>query len=185
MVGPYPEGFMREAYEAIESLDRRSTTEEVIDAMRHMLSRVGFEFFCLTAFPNPSQRSEDVMMAIQMPEEWHRIYVEQQYVHVSPAVRHCKQKQNPFRWRDAPYDPEREPRATEYVHLVTDFGLSNGLVFPTRPRRRRLDGQQGPDGLGGVDCTDPSPHDSLCIWPGKAAARLEADSVHAVDGARA
>jgi LuxR family quorum sensing-dependent transcriptional regulator len=37
----------------------------------------------------------------------------------------------PFRWfREAPYDPDREPRAVELVRQARDFGMVDGFMIP-------------------------------------------------------
>ncbi|MGD0024207.1 MAG: LuxR family transcriptional regulator [Xanthobacteraceae bacterium] len=133
-------GFLREAYEAIENLNRASTTDEVVDVTQRALARFGIEFFCFNTFPNPSQRFEDVMLAIRVPEEWRRLYLEKRYVHVDPTIRYCKRTDAPFVWKDAPYDSEREPLVTEFIERVADFGLSNGFWFPIPGPRGSIGG---------------------------------------------
>jgi LuxR family quorum sensing-dependent transcriptional regulator len=120
----------REAFEFIEKLDRLSTPEEVMDVMQAVLQPFGFKFFCFNTFPRPQQRFEEVMLAIRVPPEWIKLYLQEQYVHVDPTIRYCRQTTYPFEWKDAPYDAEREPRAAEMVRRATDFGLSEGLWVP-------------------------------------------------------
>lgn len=128
--------FIREAYEAIESFDRRCTPDGVVDVMQRALARFGFEYFCINIFPNPDQQLRAVTLANRVPEEWRRIYVKERYADVNPTIRHCRRTGRPFRWNDAPYDPEGEPRVAEFIQRVTDFGLSGGLVFPiSEPQR--------------------------------------------------
>jgi len=47
-------GFVREAYEVLEDLDRQTTVDGVIDVTRRALTRFGFDFFASTHF-----RTED------------------------------------------------------------------------------------------------------------------------------
>jgi hypothetical protein len=47
-------GFVREAYEVLEDLDRQTTVDGVIDVTRRALTRFGFDFFAPTHF-----RTED------------------------------------------------------------------------------------------------------------------------------
>jgi LuxR family quorum sensing-dependent transcriptional regulator len=118
------------AFTFIEGLDRLSSVDDVMDAMQRTLGSFGFEFFALFAVPRPGQRLEDVRLAIRLPPELLKIALEEQYIQVSPAVRHCRRTVHPFEWKSAPYDPEREPRAAEFVHLMTEFGLLNGIAVP-------------------------------------------------------
>jgi len=47
-------GFVREAYEVLDDLDRQTTVDGVIDVTRRALTRFGFDFFASTHF-----RTED------------------------------------------------------------------------------------------------------------------------------
>jgi LuxR family quorum sensing-dependent transcriptional regulator len=120
----------RDALDLIETIGRAATTDAVMDAMRSALARFGVEFFCFASLPRPQQQFEDVMLAIRVPAEWIKIYCEQQYVHVDPAIRHLRSTSFPFEWKSAPYDPDKEPRAAELVRRATEFGLSEGLMVP-------------------------------------------------------
>lgn len=120
----------REAFEFVAQLERLTDTDAIMDAMTRVLGRFGFEFFCFNTFPRRHQRFEEVMLAIRVPPEWMKLYLDEQYVHVDPAIRFCKRTVHPFKWKDAPYDPEREPRAAELVQRATEYGLSQGVLVP-------------------------------------------------------
>ncbi|MEA2867074.1 MAG: LuxR family transcriptional regulator, quorum-sensing system regulator BjaR1 [Bradyrhizobium sp.] len=122
--------FGRKAFEAIEQLERTSTTANVMAIMQRTLAPFGVEFFCFNTFPLSDQRFEEVMLASQVPAEWLELYVKEQYVHVDPSIRFCRRTVHPFEWKDAPYDPKREPRSAELVQRATDFGLSRGFLVP-------------------------------------------------------
>jgi LuxR family quorum sensing-dependent transcriptional regulator len=119
-----------DALDLIETLGRTSTTDAVLDEMRRVLARFGFEYFCFASLPRPRQQFEDVMLAVRVPSEWIRIYCEQQYLQVDPAIRHARSTSFPFEWKDAPYDADKEPRAAEMVRRVTELGLSEGVMVP-------------------------------------------------------
>jgi LuxR family quorum sensing-dependent transcriptional regulator len=133
-------GFVREAYEVLEDLDRQSTVEGVIGVTRRALTRFGFDYFCFNTFPNDGQRFEDVTIAVQVPHEWLRIYLEEDYVRIDPSIRHCQRMVRPFRWIDSPYDPEREPEVVAFLKRSADFALSNGFWFPIPGRRGTIGG---------------------------------------------
>ena len=118
------------AFTFIEALDRLSSVDEVMDSMQRTLNSFGIEFFSFFSLPRQGQRFEEVSLSSRVPWEWQKIYLGRQYVHVSPAVRHCRRTVQPFVWKSAPYDPEREPRATEFVNLMTEFSLSNSISIP-------------------------------------------------------
>ncbi len=120
----------RDALDLIETLDRTSTPDAVMDEMRGVLARFGFEYFCFASLPRPRQHFEDVMLAVRVPPEWIKIYCDQEYLHVDPAMRHVRGTTFPFEWKNARYDPDKEPRAAEMVRRATEFGLSQGVMVP-------------------------------------------------------
>jgi LuxR family quorum sensing-dependent transcriptional regulator len=130
----------REALAFVERLDQLPSTDAVMDAMQRALDPFGFEFVSLFTFPRPGQRFEDVRIARRVPSEWSKIYLEKQYVHVSPAVRHCRRTVRPFAWKTAPYDSEQEPRVAELMNVMAEFGLLNSISVPI----------PGPTGCEGV-----------------------------------
>jgi LuxR family quorum sensing-dependent transcriptional regulator len=114
----------------VDGLDRVSSPERVMDAMQRVLCGFGFEFFCFSDFVRPNQKFEEVMWACRVPPEWLKLYLEKDYARDDPSIRMCKRTVNPFEWREAVYDPEREPRAAEVVQRTHDFGLSNAFLIP-------------------------------------------------------
>lgn len=118
------------AFTFVEHLDRLSSTGEVMDAMRRALGPFGFEYFSFFTLPHLGQALEDVRLAIRMPPGLQEIVHKEQYIRISPAVRHCRRTVHPFAWKSAPYDREREPRAAEFVAVMTEFGLANGIAVP-------------------------------------------------------
>ena len=46
----------------------------------------------------------------------------------------------PFRWSDAPYDPEREPEVLPFLKGSADFALTNGFWFPIPGRHGTVGG---------------------------------------------
>ena len=77
-------------------------------------------------------------IAIHVPPEWVRIYNEREYARIDPSIRYCRQMVRPFRWSDAPYDPEREPEVLPFLKGSADFALTwIGTLRRTRMLRRR------------------------------------------------
>jgi LuxR family transcriptional regulator, quorum-sensing system regulator BjaR1 len=121
----------RSAFEFVEDIERLSTTGEIMDAMDALLKKHGFEYHCVSFLATATEGLEDVMLSNRLPEEWLKLYVEREYVHDDPGFRYAKTALRPFRWfKEAPYNPERQPRAAEVVQLAADFGILDGFVIP-------------------------------------------------------
>jgi LuxR family transcriptional regulator, quorum-sensing system regulator BjaR1 len=129
----------RSAFEFVEGIERLSTTGEIMDAMGARLKKHGFEYHCVSFLATSTETLEDVLLSNRLPEEWLRLYVERDYVHDDPAFRYAKTVVRPFRWfKEAPYDPEREPRAAEVVQRAGDFGICDGFLIPVASTAGRM-----------------------------------------------
>ena len=124
------EAVLSNAFTCVERLNQASSTDEVMDSIQSALEPFGFEYFSFFTLPRLGRRFEELRIATRLPPEWLEIYIKEQYVHVSPAVRQCMRAVRPFEWKNAPYDPEREPRAAQLINLMTEFGLSNSILVP-------------------------------------------------------
>jgi LuxR family quorum sensing-dependent transcriptional regulator len=118
----------RDAFAFVRRLDSLSTGSEIMDAMHEAIG--GAEYFCFSTFLRSDQRFEQAMLAVRAPQEWLKIYLECDYAHADPSIRHCNRTFRPFDWADAPYDAEREPKAAELVRRAREFGLHKGYMVP-------------------------------------------------------
>jgi LuxR family quorum sensing-dependent transcriptional regulator len=115
-----------------------STIGAVMQATERMLGRYGFEHFSFSGVPYNGDSLPGVVIAHRIPAELFKLYVERRYADIDPSTRHLKRTTEPFKWRDVPYNSERDPRAAELMALVSDFGLSQ--VFCANPVSRRTFG---------------------------------------------
>jgi LuxR family quorum sensing-dependent transcriptional regulator len=137
----------REALDFIERLEHIPTVSAAMDLTEQAFSRFGFETLILTGLPNPEQRFEQVVMAKRWPAEWFKIYTKNQYIHVDPVARMCRRTVNPFEWAEAPYDPERDPRAAEVMRRAQDFRMARGFIVPIHG----MTGYEACVSVGGTD----------------------------------
>lgn len=118
------------ALEFVDSLERCSTPAAVADAMTQALEDFGIDHFCLNVFANPGQCFDEVVLASRLPPGWMDVYVQERYAEHDPSQRYARRTVNPYEWKDAPYDSEREPKAGEFFQRARDFKIYNGLVVP-------------------------------------------------------
>ncbi len=124
----------RRALDFIERLEGLPVADAAMDAMADAFAAFGFQTLIVTGLPNPDQRFEQVVLAKRWPAEWFRLYAAKQYINVDPVARLCRKSFNPFEWSEAPYDPERDPRAREVMQRAADFSMSNGFIVPIHGR---------------------------------------------------
>ena len=118
------------ALDFIERLERLTTVDAALDEMQKAFNRFGFETIILAGILRADQRLEHMVLAKRWPEEWFKLYTENEYVRVDPCVRYLYETANPFEWAEAPYHPEREPRAAEVMNRAAEFGLGRGFAVP-------------------------------------------------------
>jgi LuxR family quorum sensing-dependent transcriptional regulator len=136
-----------EAFSFIEGLDRIDDSDRVMDAMEKSFAVFGFENFIITGLPNPKERFEELVVVRKWPAGWFEIYAQEDYVRVDPVIRLCGRTVHPFEWSEAPYDPEREPRALEVMCRATDFRMARGFCLPIHG----LNGYEACLSMSGVD----------------------------------
>ncbi|MGV7213113.1 helix-turn-helix transcriptional regulator [Bradyrhizobium sp. UFLA05-112] len=128
------------AFEFVEKVGTLLDAASVLDAMGRVLDQHGFEYFCCAYIaPLSTEPAREAILAERLPAGFLDMYSEGRYVWNDPALRHCKATVRPFRWfREAPYDPEREPRAAELVRRVRDFGMVDGFMIPVASPTGRM-----------------------------------------------
>jgi LuxR family quorum sensing-dependent transcriptional regulator len=122
----------RRAFEFVEELERLPDPSSIMDAMGGMLGQHGFEYSCCAFVARLStERQGEAVLADRLPAGFLDMYRERHFVGDDPSLRYCKRTVRPFRWlREAPYDPDREPRAVELVQRARDFGMVDGFMVP-------------------------------------------------------
>lgn len=129
----------RAAFEFIEHIDKFSSADEVTAGIGAALRQWGIENYMFSFIALPTETFADVALASQLPAGLPDAYNELDLVHHDPGFRHAQRTDHPFRWfKEAPYDPETEPRAQETVDFLRDFGLVDGIVVPFATTARRL-----------------------------------------------
>lgn len=118
------------ALQFIDTVSRHSTSGSVLEAMTKVLKNVGIELFCVQQLPTPKQDFAEVLLASKLPSDWLNLYTAGGYVDCDPSQRHAKRVVHPYEWKDAPHDPEGEPRVSEFLDRARDFGVGNGFVVP-------------------------------------------------------
>jgi DNA-binding CsgD family transcriptional regulator len=118
------------ALDFVDTIERQETIGCVLDAMQKVLGRIGIDLLCLHACSASARNFDELLLASRLPAGWLELYVRKQYFPHDPSQRHVKRTVHPYEWKDAPYDPEREPKSLELVQRARDFNIDNGLVIP-------------------------------------------------------
>ncbi|MCA1419509.1 LuxR family transcriptional regulator [Bradyrhizobium sp. BRP23] len=129
----------RAALEFVEKVESLMTADAVMNEFGAALRKRGVENYLFTFNPLPTETFADITLASRLPAGLTDAYNALGLVRHDPSFRHAQQTALPFRWfKEAPYNPEAEPRAQEVIEFLRDFGLVDGIVLPFTTTARRL-----------------------------------------------
>ncbi|WP_305880496.1 LuxR family transcriptional regulator [Bradyrhizobium sp. CCGUVB1N3] len=167
----------RRANYFLEHAGQLSSADEIMRALERMLNDEGISHYCLSFLPSATESFNEVTLASRFPAGFIEHYTEQDYVKDDPAMRKVRTALFPFRWqKEAPFDPEREPRAVKAVEACREAGLVDGVVIPVNSRRL---GRLGQIWFGGAEF-----HLSDDFWPAlHLSAQYAFDRIMQIDGA--
>jgi LuxR family transcriptional regulator, quorum-sensing system regulator BjaR1 len=118
------------AFELIDGLDSLDSVEQVMGHFSAFLATFGYTSFLITGVPEPPQPLEPYILLNGWPGGWTDHYAKSNYYRDDPVAAWCRQTTNPFEWSEAPFVPERRPRAREVMQVAYDFGLKEGYLVP-------------------------------------------------------
>ena len=121
---------LRKAVNGLDGISAATSAPAVLGILEGVLEECGAKFFCFNLLPVEPQKFEEVILVHRVPDEWMRLYLEQQYCLVDPSLRHCRRTTQPFEYLQSPYDPRSEPRAAEVIQRAHDFNLAKGFLVP-------------------------------------------------------
>ena len=122
---------MRGIEEAIASIERCESLEELTRALQTIIEARGFSSF---AFIDTSVPGKEAPLVIATnPEAWDREYRSNGFVHVDPVLPVARRTNTPFHWHNVPLPPRlgrKKPGALRTMEAARDHGFTNGLVIP-------------------------------------------------------
>jgi LuxR family quorum sensing-dependent transcriptional regulator len=128
---------LRGALPFLEQPDQAVGVDEITLAIERAFGNCGFEYFTFHDFPDP-ERYADFVFSKRVPDEWFKLYVQNEYNRIDPAFRLCRRSAEAFIWADAPYNADEDTPTAKFVQRVLDFGLARGLLIPIPRTSGRL-----------------------------------------------
>jgi|UniRef100_Q07P69 LuxR family quorum sensing-dependent transcriptional regulator len=145
LTGDLTGDYGKDALTFVEELSTLTTISAAIDFIEKGFCAYGFETIIVTGIPNHKQSFSQMVMAKRWPDEWFKLYTQNNYHRDDPVVRHLRKSFNPFEWSDAPYSRRNEPRAAAVMDRAADFRMSRGFIVPVHG----LAGYEAAVSLGG------------------------------------
>jgi len=118
------------AFDLIDDLERLSTAEQVISRMSSSLGQFGFSGFLVSTTPDPRAAHRRQTYLDGWPSHFNDYYVEQEFYKDDPVVAKCLTSNSPFEWSDAPFDPQKSPKALQVMDAACSIGLKKGFAVP-------------------------------------------------------
>jgi LuxR family quorum sensing-dependent transcriptional regulator len=120
----------REALDFVDAIEASETTASVISQFERMIGNLGFHAYIMAGIPTSGQSLRQLTIANGWPAEWFELYNRENLSAVDPVPRHCFNTLNPFEWKDAPYDRERDQPAHRVMTRARDFRFNEGFCIP-------------------------------------------------------
>lgn len=129
--------YVREAFVALDEIERLNDARAVIATLSNLMSRFGFTAFLITRMPLPGQRLEQFVLLNGWPRGWYRRYMEQNHYRHDPVARYCFGTMEPYRWSDVRYDARRGSPEARVMGEAAEFGLLDGFCVPAHDAEGR------------------------------------------------
>lgn len=118
------------AFSGVERLEKVTDTQELVKTFQLCLAPFGFNVILITGLPDPPADPTPFFLVNNWPNGWHDRYIEKDYYRDDPVAAFGRVRINPFAWREAPIDAERQPQARQIMAEAADVGMRDGLVVP-------------------------------------------------------
>jgi DNA-binding CsgD family transcriptional regulator len=123
--------------ENISAIEDCSTMEELQSTLHRIIQNYGFAAF---TFIDAGQPHLDVPYYVGTHQPaWERAYLQNNFVHVDPALVRVRRTNTPFSWSSLRLPPVRgrkKPGAVHIMEAARDHGFKEGLVVPFHYRDR-------------------------------------------------
>lgn len=121
---------LQSALDFIEKLSERSDVDQMLEQLRHVVGRFGFESFVLTGVPDPGRRIDGYIMLSGWSEGWFERYVSEDYVQVDPIARRLQEAGDPFVWSEVTAGRSLTDVERQVMGEAADIGMVDGLCVP-------------------------------------------------------
>lgn len=95
-----------------------------------IIGKVGFRFFVIASIPGPFDDLKKFVVLKEVPEEWEKIYLSNNYLEIDPVAERCRSATKPFLWNEAMMNLDKGSRSYMMMLEAARFGLTNGVCFP-------------------------------------------------------
>jgi LuxR family transcriptional regulator, quorum-sensing system regulator BjaR1 len=120
----------RRALDFVDAIEASANRASVIGQFERVIGDLGFHGYIMAGIPGSGQSLPQTTIANGWPPEWFEIYNRENLCAVDPIPRHGLNTLNPFEWRDATYDRERDAAAQTVMTRAHDFRFDQGFCIP-------------------------------------------------------
>src|SRR5579864_4631986 len=120
----------RRALDFVDAIEATDSFDGVISQFEKMIGQLGFHAYIMARIPTAGESLAQSTVADGWPRQWFELYDRENLCEVDPVARHCFNSLNPFEWKDAPYDRERDRAAHDVMMRAREFGLNEGFCIP-------------------------------------------------------
>ncbi len=120
----------RRALDFVDAIEASANSASVISQFERIIGDLGFHGYIMAGIPTAGQSLAQTTIANGWPAEWFELYNREGLCAVDPIPRHCFNVLNPFEWKDAPCDRDRDPAGHSVMMRAHDFRFDQGFCIP-------------------------------------------------------
>jgi LuxR family quorum sensing-dependent transcriptional regulator len=114
----------------VDAVRNAKQAVDVVALFETTILELGFHAYIMADVPTRGQSLEQLTVANGWPAEWFELYSRGNFSNSDPIPRHCFSTVNPFEWKDAPFDRQKDVEARIVMDRAADFRLFSGFCIP-------------------------------------------------------
>lgn len=118
------------ALDFVDAVEGARSVNDVTARFAKTIADAGFSAHVMIGLPDAQTPFSKRVLVDGWPQEWSELYAKENLCEVDPVAKHSAHTVQPFDWSDAPFNPERQPKARSVMQRAIDFRMAQGICVP-------------------------------------------------------
>jgi LuxR family quorum sensing-dependent transcriptional regulator len=116
--------------DTIDEISNINLIPQVGSALASAMDKFGFTALGLNALPPPGDGADPIIVTESAPDGFRDLYIHERFYMVDHLCRRARATHQPFRYREAPYDPTQSRANQRFLQALQSFGMGEGVIVP-------------------------------------------------------
>lgn len=123
------------AFDTVEAVAELNSVQDIEDHLGCAISKWGFATFGVGAMPPLVKSAHPIIAAEKAPPGWRDFYKCESLYRINHIAAHVRASSMPFRYSEAPYDPDHSADNERFMAIIRDYRIGKGIVVPVGRHR--------------------------------------------------